>query len=263
MEASRGRELTYLHARGKGFGILAGTVLLMSWLVWTQSPQRETTAALRGERIAQQMGCFGCHGPSGAGRVGNPTSPSGTVPGWDGGAAVLYVKNVEEIREWILLGAPRLRASEEKVANWGALIPMPAYEGLLSEKELDDLVAYFLAVSGWNPEIPDAVYEGRKIALRLGCFGCHGPSGMGGVQNPGSFKGYIPPWHGEEFAELVRNDKELREWILDGRIQRLWENPAAHHYLKRQTIQMPPYRAHVSDEELDKIVAFIHWLRSR
>jgi len=140
---------------------------------------------------------------------------------------------------------------------------MPAYEGLLSEQDVDDLVAYFLAVSGWSHEISDAVYEGQKIAQRLGCFGCHGPSGIGGVQNPGSFKGHIPPWQGDDFADLVRNEAELREWIRDGRIQRLWENPLARHYLEAQKIQMPAYRRHLSEMELDKIVAFISWLRKR
>jgi mono/diheme cytochrome c family protein len=257
------RKLTRGRAPAVLLAVPAGILLLISWFVWACSPQQETTAALRGERIARSMGCFGCHGPSGAGRVGDPTTPAGTVPGWDSGTAVMYIKSVEEIREWILFGAPRGRAEEVKAAHRGALIPMPAYEGLLSEKELDDLVAYLLAVSGWNPEIPDTAYEGRKIALRLGCFGCHGPSGTGGVQNPGSFTGYIPPWQGDGFAELVRTEQELREWILDGRIQRLWENPAARHYLKAQKIQMPPYRRHVSEQELDKIVAFIGWLRSR
>ena len=240
--------------------LLLGVVLAGS-LAWTCSSPRESTPAVRGEVIARRMGCFGCHGPGGAGGVGDPTSPAGTVPGWSGGTAVMYVKSVEEIREWILLGAPRGRAAEEEAANRGALIPMPAYEGLLSEKELDDLVAYFLMVSGWNPDIPDIVYEGKKIAQRLGCFGCHGPSGMGGVHNPGSFKGHIPPWQGDDFAELVRSEQELREWILDGRIQRLWDNPAARCYLERQTIKMPPYREHVSEQELEKIAAFIHWLR--
>ena len=138
---------------------------------------------------------------------------------------------------------------------------MPAYEDLLSDRELDDLVAYYLAVSGWAPDIPDAAFEGRKIASRLGCFGCHGPAGMGGVANPGSFKGHIPPWDGEEFKELVRDDEELREWILDGRIRRLWDNPVARRFLESQKTRMPAYREHVSDEEVSKMVQYIRWLR--
>jgi hypothetical protein len=172
----------------------------------------------------------------------------------------MYVKSRGEVREWILYGAPRAR---DPHLDPQRLISMPAYEKLLSSREVDDLVAYFLAVSGWDPEIPDAAFEGRKVAERAGCFGCHGPSGMGGIPNPGSFKGEIPPWDGEDFTELVRDDDELREWILDGRIRRLEQNPLARYFLEGQIVQMPAYRDSLSQEELARLVAYIRWLRER
>lgn len=261
MEAFNTSRPYVLRASPKEWGVLALGTLLLSGLMWAVAPHREITPALRGAEIAQRMGCFGCHGPSGAGRVGDSSSPGGSVPGWDSRTATMYLKSVDEIREWILFGRPRAHAAEQKAAHKDALIPMPAYEGLLSRSELDDLVQYFIAVSGWSPETPDAAYEGNKIARREGCFGCHGPSGMGGVQNPGSFKGYIPPWQGDEFAELVHDTQELRGWILDGKIQRLWDNPAARHYLEAQIIKMPPYRKQLSEQELDQLVAYIDWLR--
>ena len=70
-----------------------------------------------------------------------------------------------------------------------------------------------------------AVRTGHAIAERLGCFRCHGPGGRGAGRNPGSLKGYIPPWDGRDFAELVLDEAELREWILGGRPQRLQANP--------------------------------------
>lgn len=227
-------------------------------LVWRQS---ETTAAIRGRQIAERLGCFACHGPFGIGGVADPLAPGGATPGWEPGVVDAYITSEIQIREWILYGAPRSGVVEADRATDRALIPMPAYEGEVSVTELDDLVAYIKAVSGWTPGIPDAAYEGRKIASRLGCFGCHGASGMGGVANPGSFKGHIPPWDGDEFTELVHSESELREWILDGKIRRLWSNPLARHFLDQQKTQMPAYRDHVSDDELNKMVSYFRWLR--
>ena len=79
--------------------------------------------------------------------------------------------------------------------------------------------------------------------------------------NPGSFKGYIPAWSGPDFAELVRDEDELRAWIREGRIQRLESNPVARFFTNRQVIQMPAYKAVLNAAELDAIVAYIHWLR--
>ena len=138
----------------------------------------------------------------------------------------MFVKSEQDIREWILYGVPRSQAERHASDGHRTLVPMPSYERELDAGQLEDLVAYVLAVSGWRDEIPDAAYEGRKIATRLGCFGCHGPSGMGGVANPGSYKGHIPPWTGHEYAELVRDEGELREWILEGKIERSLEQPA-------------------------------------
>jgi mono/diheme cytochrome c family protein len=142
---------------------------------------------------------------------------------------------------------------------------MPAYKGMLSERELEDLVTFVKAMA--NLQQPDPleapeVVEGYHIASRLGCFGCHGPGGLGGVSNPASFKGYVPPWDGEDFAELVHNEDELRQWILEGKINRLEANPLATYFTHNQVIQMPPYRAILQEDELAKIIAYIQWLRS-
>jgi mono/diheme cytochrome c family protein len=173
----------------------------------------------------------------------------------------MYVTEEQDFREWILYGVPRSHSSSADYVEPSSLIPMPAYEKVLSGKKLEDLVEYLRAVSGWSASIPNEVYEGRKIGLRLGCFGCHGVSGMGGVPNPGSLTNSIPPWTGDDFEELVRNTQELQEWILEGRIERLWKKPLARYFLERQIIQMPAYREHLSDEELEKLVTYVRWLR--
>jgi mono/diheme cytochrome c family protein len=139
---------------------------------------------------------------------------------------------------------------------------MPGYENVISRKELDDLVEFFKAVAAFETPPPTA-QAGYQVASRLGCFGCHGPAGLVGSRNPRSFKGYIPPWRGRDFAELVKNDNELRKWILDGTIDRFESNPVARYFARRQVIQMPAYEDVLFEGELDALVAYIHWLEEQ
>ena len=81
------------------------------------------------------------------------------------------------------------------------------------------------------------------------------------MPNPGSFKGVIPSWEGDDFLELVRDDEELRGWILDGGIPRLIDHPIARRFIARQVVSMPAYRGVLEDGELEALVAYIRWLR--
>ncbi|RME44484.1 MAG: hypothetical protein D6795_17870, partial [Deltaproteobacteria bacterium] len=194
------------------FGALGCLLLLGGGWRWLTRPAPD--AVSRGAERFVALGCVGCHGPGGHGGVPNPGSREGEIPGFTGGTAMMYVESEAEIREWILDSRPaRLDAPQ---AGPDALIRMPAYRGRISEQELDDLVAYYKAVAWYTPGIPDAAREGRSVARRYGCFGCHGASGRQGIPNPGAFKGYIPGWGSRDYFELVRNEAELREWILEG-----------------------------------------------
>ena len=137
---------------------------------------------------------------------------------------------------------------------------MPGYEGLVSGRDLEDLVAYYKAVARFGP-MPDDAREGWRAAARTGCFGCHGPGGLVGSANPRSFKGYIPPWRGADYRELVKSNAELREWIERGRIERFESNALARWFLGRQIIDMPAYKDVLTDTEMDAIITYIEWLQ--
>jgi mono/diheme cytochrome c family protein len=217
----------------------------------------DSTAVARGREVYQRLGCAGCHGAEGSGGVPNPGSREREVPGFAGGTAMMYVESPAEIREWILDGRPaRL---ERSLAGDDALLQMPAYRGRVAEGELADLIAYYRAVAWYEPDISEAARTGRRAARRHGCFGCHGPSGLAGVANPGSFKGYVPGWAGADFAELVRSEEELRQWIVDGSPARLRDHPVARRFIEGQVIRMPSYRDVLSAEELDAILAYIRF----
>jgi mono/diheme cytochrome c family protein len=168
------------------------------------------------------------------------------------------------LREWILDGMPkRVRSDPElREALDAAPIRMPAWRGRLSDGEVDDVVKYLRALA--NADLPEdpPVRKGHAVAERLGCFRCHGPGGRGAGSNPGSLKGYIPPWDGTDFAELVASETELREWILVGRPQRLQTNALARFFLDRQAVRMPAFRGQITEEELQAVEGYIRWLRS-
>jgi mono/diheme cytochrome c family protein len=184
------------------------------------------------------------------------------VPAFTRDELEAYAKNDEEIREWILDGMPRrLRAEASGQGDEGSLTPMPAWRGVLSEEDVDHLVAYIKAVGDVERPQEARAARGREAAERLGCFGCHGPQGRGSAPNPRSFKGYIPAWDGPELRDLARDDAELKEWIVEGRPRRLQEDRLARFFLDRQVVQMPAYRGRITPEDVDGIVGYIRWLR--
>jgi mono/diheme cytochrome c family protein len=229
----------------------------------------------------------------------------GEIPAWDGGTAMMYVKNEDEIREWILDGRPWrlvLRDSLEARARRGSVVEsvdenvprqpersafpepgrvelrprqlervtppirMPAYRGMVDEDQLEDLVAYYKVVAVYADDaepMPADARAGYAVARDLGCFGCHGPGGLLGVKNPRSFKGYVPPWRGADFRELVRNKDELRTWILDGTVERIAENRIGRWFLTRQVVKMPAYRGVVADSSLSELIAYVTWTSER
>jgi mono/diheme cytochrome c family protein len=237
--------------------ILAEAVVLAVTLVrWRWLSQAEGTPVRRGERLAGRLGCFGCHGPGGAAGIANPGTRSGSVPSWTGGTWMMYSHDEQDVRSWIREGhAPGDTPDPE------ALLRMPPYRSRISPRDLDDLVAYVLTVQMFgNPTDPKAA-EGRDAALRLGCFGCHGPEGRGLTSDPGSLKGYVPPWDGPDYRELVESDEEFRQWVRDGITERFRHNPAARHFLDGEAIKMPAYHDRVKPPELEALLAYVNWVR--
>ena len=234
--------------------LTAALLFVMSRRTWQHAVL--DTPVQRGRLIAERMGCPGCHGAGGGQPIPNSGAKGGEVPGWTGGTWMMWNRDERDLRAWILDGRPAHREPDA-----GALIKMPAYARRLAPKEIDDLVAYVLAVSHFGPIPDEAAAAGHETAYRLGCFGCHGPEGRGLVMNPGSFTGYVPPWDGLDFGELVRDDGELRQWVRNGASDRFLANPVARRILESQAISMPAYHDRISDGELSALAAYIAWVR--
>ena len=244
-----------------------GTVLVIALLLglvgFRYWRTRNISRVQRGYQVASEKGCFTCHGPGGLKGAPNPGHGLGDVPTFTGGILTMYAETEEEIREWILDGITRKLAADSKQVKLRetATVEMPAWRGLVTSRELEDMVAYIKAVSDFEKPQDEPALEGRNLARKLGCFGCHGPQGRGSMPNVRAFKGYIPSWDGSDFLELAKNDEEIREWILDGTTRRFAESSLARFFLSRQPIKMPAYRDQVSKAELDRLVDYIHWLR--
>src|SRR6058998_923125 len=246
-----------------------GTLIARAWITlalvesaWLAYPlvrarvlALEDTPAARGRRVAAGLGCFGCHGPDGNGGTRNPGSEEGTVPAFTGQTQMMFVKSADDLREYVLDGAPRrkredpdYRARVEKAA-----LRMPAYRSFVTAAQVDDLVAYLRAASGQILPDEALAQRGAELASDLGCFACHGPLGAGGVRNPGSFKGYVPGFWGADFDDLVRSEEELRSWIARGELARVSEHPIGGRFFKRQAIRMPAFQRFIPEMDVDAL----------
>ena len=223
----------------------------------------EETPAVRGQRLAVSLGCFSCHGPAGVGGTHNPGSEEGEVPAFGEQTQMMYVKGAQDLREYILDGAPKRKREDPdyQAKVQAAALRMPAYRNFVTVSQVEDLVAYLRATSG--QVLPDAelATRGADIAGELSCFSCHGPLGAGGIANPGSFKGYIPGFWDKDFDELVHDDDELRQWIGKGALPRISEHPIGRIFFHRQAIKMPKYEDVRPKEDIDALVAYVRWIR--
>ncbi len=222
------------------------------------------TPAEQGRRIAERSGCFACHGPEGTQGVANPGRTGRTVPTYLG-ELMMYAKNEQEIREWIRDGgtAQRLGSQTWHEERDRGVLKMPAFRDRLSDRQIKDLVAFVMARTG-EPTPSDLLAQrGLERAEDLGCVGCHGAGGQFARQNPGSLKGYVPPWDGADFPELVRNREEFGEWVERGVSRRFEKNPLAQFFLKRAILRMPAYRDHAKPGDVDALWAYVRWLRAQ
>jgi mono/diheme cytochrome c family protein len=219
--------------------------------------------AERGRRVAERTGCFGCHGPDGIRGARNPGRMDKTVPNFEGDV-MMYAKTPDEIHEWIHDGVTRKKAAS---ATWRAerdrgALRMPAFKGRMSERDMEDLVAYVMAVSGM-PEPGDSLAAlGLQRGEELGCVGCHGPGGRLARPNPGSFKGCVPSWDGADFPEVVRDSAEFRQWVERGVSRRFERNPLAAFFLRSAVLKMPAYEKHLRPGDVPARWAYVGWLRA-
>ena len=207
------------------------------------------------EEMAEE-GCADCHLPAGGVEIPNPGSRWGTVPSLWGGNLMMYAKTPQQVEEYIRFG--HLKDKEPPADQ---LVRMPAFGSRLDDGEIRGLRLLFWMANGMHVPDEGPVAKGYELALKNGCFSCHGVAGSGGRPNPGSLKGTIPGWLGPDFKELVRTDAELAEWIRTGTVKRLEAVAAARFFFRRQAIHMPAYGTRLTEQELKDLMAYLDWQR--
>ena len=243
------------------FAALLLLVVLLASAYWIFRPN--LTPAERGRRLAEANGCFGCHGPEGLRGAGNPGREEGQVPNFEG-TLMMYAESEQDVREWIRDGAPRAKREDPawRAERSKGVMRMPGFGRRLSDREIEDLVAFVMTASALRAPDDTLALHGRDRAEELGCFGCHGAGGRLARPNPGSLKGYVPPWDGPDFLELVASEGEFREWVEEGVGRRFRTNPVAQFFLKRAPLKMPAYKKHLEPGDVEALWAYVRWLRA-
>lgn len=252
--------------------LLLAAILAAPWIAKTYWTVRSSNPVRRGVHRARELGCFSCHGQLGGAGIKDPGAGNLEVPAWSGGLYMMYVNNDDDIRRFILNGStPKVEPQESAhtdepgvpardQARPAAAISMPAFRDVLQGRDLEDLTAAFRVLSGMSHPPADTPEDrGHQVSRTWGCVSCHGPGGSGGLPNPGSFTGFIPGWYGADFEDMVRGREEFNTWIREGGIPRLTGNPLASYFMRRQRIQMPPYR-NLTQQELDDLWTYVRWL---
>jgi len=90
-------------------------------------------AAVAGAALYAKYGCINCHGPNGLGGVPNPQSPDKAIPPLSGADFFSEFNTDAKIKEIIRTGS---------VLGSAPIVSMPHWGGILSDDQLDALVAY-------------------------------------------------------------------------------------------------------------------------
>jgi len=95
--------------------------------------------AVAGAALYVRDGCINCHGPNGLGGVPNPLSEDKTIPPLSGGDFRSEFNTDKKIEDVIRSGS---------VIGQAPIVSMPHWGGILSQQDLNALVAYLKTLKG-------------------------------------------------------------------------------------------------------------------
>jgi len=215
-------------------GILVVAAVLVVPVVRWAVNRDEGTLLLDGFQTLQDAACIACH-RRGDGR-------------WQWRADARPPVSLEVIRDAIFNGRDAVPGFAEA---------MPAYTGRLEHEEWLGAQQAVAALTGLVgvPEDPELA-AGHDVARDMGCFGCHGPLGAGGVPNPGSLTGRVPGWFGGRYRKTLAREGGVAGLIRDGSRPVRVPVPG----LGGPLLTMPPWGDRIDSTELEVLTAYLQWL---
>ncbi len=221
----------------------ATTTTVIGRTVTPSGPGKTTvsdTVAAGGHAFVQ-FGCGQCHGIGGVGGV----SPD--VPALNGLGTAFTVGQLTTI---INHGLGE-KADPTKPY-------MPVWHGIISARQVSELVAYIRAglpaVPGATPAVVPTdqglAVEGSVLYVRDGCVNCHGPNGLGGVPNPQSPDKTVPPLSGTDFRAQFNTPAKIAAVIRSGSV--IGHAPI---------VSMPHWGGILSPSDVNALIAYLATLQ--
>jgi cbb3-type cytochrome c oxidase subunit III len=205
----------------------------------TKTTVSDTVAA--GAHDFVQFACAQCHGIGGVGGV------SADVPALNGLGKAFTVAQLTQIINHGLGES----ANPKKPY-------MPVWHGVISPRQVSELVAY---VRAGLPAVPDATppvvptdqglaVQGSVLYVRDGCINCHGPNGLGGVPNPLSPDKTIPVLSGADFRAQFNTPAKIADVIRSGSV-----------IGRAPIVSMPHWGGILSQSDVNALIAYLGTLQ--
>ena len=257
-DRSSGGAAVGIAAAAIAFVIVA--VALTAWLVGRDSASSTTTTVrvstpatstpaktavsdtvAAGAHDFVQFACAQCHGIGGVGGV------SADVPSLNGLGTAFTEQQLTTI---INHG---LGASADPKKPY-----MPVWHGIVSPRQVSELVAYIRAglpaVPGATPPVvptdQGSAVQGSVLYVRDGCINCHGPNGLGGVPNPQSPDKTVPPLSGADFKGQFNTPAKIADVIRSGSV-----------IGRAPIVSMPHWGGILSQADMNALIAYLGTLQ--
>jgi mono/diheme cytochrome c family protein len=214
-----------------GAVVVIAVLALPVYRWWVQ--RGESNAVQRGVEILHEEGCLACHQPA-QGEL--RWLATGQLP-----------VSIEVMRDAVLNG-------RDVAPGFGAA--MPAYGSRLGGRWQDAVVAVGIMTDLIAVPEEAELAAGRDVARQLGCFACHGLAGGGGVRNPGSMRGRVPPWYSDRPGSHVLDEELVRSVLRDGARPARAPVPGGPSPL----LSMPSFEGRIDSTEQSLIIAYVLWL---
>src|SRR5947207_778814 len=106
-----------------------------------------------------------------------------------------------------------------------------------------------------RPSLP-AAERGRRLAERTGCFGCHGPGGIRGANNPERTDKTVPNFE-DDVMMYAKTPEEIHEWIYNGVTRKKAASVSWRADRDRGVLKMPAFKGHMNERDMDDLVAYV------